>query len=117
MKKKMVFILALILVLLIAFGGWFVLHEKTQNENITTLIDKVDILSRSVQELTSRDNREEKKAVEFPKWLKIYFKCFNLTENFKELYNFSLNSTDINNDSGLTYIRGLKSFSFFFLIF
>ena len=60
---------------------------------------------------------KEKKAVEFPKWLKIYFKCFNLTENFKELYNFSLNSTEINNDSGLTYIRGLKSFSFIFLIF
>ncbi len=55
--------------------------------------------------------------VSYPKWVKVYNKCFNLTENFKELYNFSLNSTDINNDSGLTYIRGLKSFSFFFLIF
>ena len=55
--------------------------------------------------------------VSYPKWVKVYNKCFNLTENFKELYNFSLNSTDINNDSGLTYIIGLKSFSFFFLIF
>ena len=61
--------------------------------------------------------KKVKKAIEYPKWLKIYFKCFNLTENFKELYNFSLNSTEINNDSGLTYIRGLKSFSLIFLIF
>ena len=61
--------------------------------------------------------KKVKKTIEYPKWLKIYFKCFNLTENFKELYNFSLNSTEINNDSGLTYIRGLKSFSLIFLIF
>lgn len=74
MKKKTVYILIPVLILVIAFGGWFILHEKTQNQNITALIDKVDALSQSVQELSSRDNREDKKAVEWGdgfKWMAI----------------------------------------------
>ena len=66
---------------------------------------------------SSIKNKKKNKSIEYPKWVKIYYKCFNLTDNFKELFNFSLNSTEINNDSGLSYIRGLKSFSFIFLIF
>ena len=56
------------------------------------------------------------KKYKLPKWIKIYNKCFNFGENFKELFNFKLNSTNINNDSGLSYIRGLKGSSLFFLI-
>ena len=65
----------------------------------------------------SNNKKKEKKSYLYPKWVKIFNKSFNLSDNFKELFNFSLNSTEINNDSGLSYIRGLKSFSFIFLIF
>ncbi len=74
MKKKAVLILIPVLVLAIAFGGWFTLHEKAQNKNIATLIEKVDTLSQSVQELASRANREEKAPVEWGdgyKWMAI----------------------------------------------
>ena len=57
-----------------------------------------------------------KKKIPIPKFLKIFNNCFNFSQNFKELFNFSLNSTDINNDSGLSYIRGLKSSSLFLLV-
>ena len=66
------------------------------------------------------DNDNEKKVIlnqkNAPKWIIIYNKCFNFTENFKELFNFKLNSTSINNDSGLSYIRGLKATSLFMLV-
>ena len=64
-----------------------------------------------------KDKKETKNPkIELPKWIKIYNACFNFGENFKELFNFQLNSTNINNDAGLSYIRGLKAFSLFFLI-
>ena len=62
------------------------------------------------------DKEDENNQTEIPNWLKIYNKCFNFYENFHELFNFSLNSTNINNDSGLSYIRGLKSCSLLLLI-
>jgi hypothetical protein len=42
--------------------------------------------------------------------------CFDLLENAKELFNFSINSTEYNNDSGLNYIRGLIGFSTLFIV-
>ena len=96
----------------------------------TKKIQKIDKLITDTNDAVDSDDKKGsfdiainsktkkgKKVIEYPKWVKIYKKCFNLSENFKELFNFSLNSTEINNDSGLTYIRGLKSFSFIFLIF
>jgi len=66
------------------------------------------------------DNENKKltnnKKIHVPKWINIYNNCFNFSENFKELFNFKLNSTNINNDSGLTYIRGFKATSLFMLV-
>ena len=65
-----------------------------------------------------KENKEisNNKKIYVPKWINIYNKCFNFSENFKELFNFKLNSTNINNDSGLTYIRGFKATSLFMLV-
>ena len=90
------------------------LINDTQNEEFN--LKNKDIIT-SDDNSSSNKSSSNKKIQVYPKWFKIYNKCYSLTENFRELFNFSLNSTDINNDSGLTYIRGLKSFSFFFLIF
>lgn len=71
------------------------------------------------EDIYDNDNEKKKimnKNVNLPNWVKVYNKCFNFRENFKELFNFSLNSTSINNDSGLSYIRGLKASSLFLLI-
>ena len=70
------------------------------------------------EEEDDNDKKETKNPkIELPKWIKMYNKCFNFGENFKELFNFQLNSTNINNDAGLSYIRGLKASSLFLLIF
>ena len=61
----------------------------------------------------SNKNLKKNKKIRLPNWVKIYNKFFNFSLNFQELFNFSLNSTNINNDSGLTYIRGLRA-SFYF---
>ena len=45
-----------------------------------------------------------------------FLDCFNFIENAKELFNFSINSTKYNNDSGLNYVRGLIGFSTLFII-
>ena len=82
-------------------------------------INKHENDEREDNEDKDEDNYKEIKKNEItnlPNWLKIYNNCFNFTENFRELFNFSLNSTSINNDSGLFYIRGLKSSCLFLLI-
>ena len=64
-----------------------------------------------------KEKKDSKKENILPVWVQVFNKCFNFVDNFKELFNFSLNSTIINNDSGLFYIRGLKASFLFFLIF
>lgn len=43
-------------------------------------------------------------------------KAFSLKENTEELFNSKSNSTKINNESGLTYIKGLRGISMIFMI-
>ena len=102
------------------------MHTKNEAEKNTKLLvnnnlENSDLNLKNKEDMddsdSNRKNKINKKEIVLPKWLKIFNKSFNLKDNFNELFNFSLNSTDINNDSGLSYIRGLKSFSFFFLIF
>ena len=96
---------------------------KKEEEKIKPLNDTNEEFNLKNKEDISDDidsnnkNSFNKKKSIYPKWFRVFNKCFSLTDNFRELFNFSLNSTDINNDSGLSYIRGLKSFSFFFLVF
>ena len=122
--------LIMTLQIIIVFARQFIkyLYMKTHNNNdreknlrllVNNNTESIDIKKGNDMDDndSSRINKNNKKKIALPKWLKIFSKSFNLTDNFNELFNFSLNSTDINNDSGLSYIRGLKSFSFFFLIF
>ena len=79
MKKKMIFILVPVMLLVIAAGVWFVLHEKSQSSNITALIEENENLSRRVEaldeklhqaalELAQRDERNEKSTREPLEW-------------------------------------------------
>ena len=79
MKKKLIFILVPIMLIVIAAGVWFVLHEKTQNTNITALVaenealnrrlealsGRIDSLNQAAKELSQRDDREAKEPVEW----------------------------------------------------
>ena len=40
-----------------------------------------------------------------------------VSRNFEELLNYTVTTSELNNDSGLTYIRGLKGISIIFLFF
>ena len=103
---------------------YFGYNIKNENED---LLDKFNQTNNNEEndeedENDENDNDNEKnkilnnKNINVPKWIIIYNKCFNFSENFKELFNFKLNSTNINNDSGLTYIRGFKATSLFVLV-
>ena len=88
------------------------------NTEAKEAVDDEEDEDEDEDEGNNKNKKESKKSnTTLPKWLLIYNKCFNFSENFKELFNFSLNSTNINNDSGLSYIRGLKSSSLLLLIF
>ena len=43
--------------------------------------------------------------------------AFDISKNGEELFNYSKMSKDINNDQGLTYIKGIRGISMLFLIF
>ena len=43
--------------------------------------------------------------------------AFNLNKNGEELFNYSKISKTINNDLGLTYIKGIKGIAMIFLLF
>ena len=96
------------------------LKNKEIKEYITPKNKKDDDDDSDDDDDEDEDEKDKKeknnKKIDLPRWIKIYNKCFNFSQNFKELFNFKLNSTNINNDSGLSYIRGLKGSSLFLLI-
>ena len=52
-----------------------------------------------------------------PKWY-IYLKSsFDLTKNFKELFNFEKYRTNFNNVIGITYIKGIQGIAMIFYVF
>ena len=72
-------------------------------------IKEFDLKNKSI-------NKTEKEKKNKNKRIKEFFKCFDFIENGKELFNFSLNSTIYNKDSGLNYIRGLMGLSMIFVL-
>ena len=85
--------------------------KKKKNENIQIEDDDIknfDSKNKSI-------NKEEKNKKNNKK-INDFFKCFDVIENGKELFNFSLNSTIYNKDSGLNYIRGLMGLSMIFVL-
>ena len=76
MKKKLIFILVPVILIMIAAGVWLVMHEKNQSENIVTLLAanedlgaKVDRLTekldRATMELAQRADRKTREPVEW----------------------------------------------------
>ncbi len=62
------------------------------------------------------NNNNNKKCCNVQKWIKRFKNYFSFKENFGELFNYSSNSTYVNNYSGLFEIRGLNALSLFFTI-
>ena len=85
--------------------------KKKKNENIQIEDDDIknfDSKNKSINK-EEKNKKNNKKIIDF-------FKCFDVIENGKELFNFSLNSTIYNKDSGLNYIRGLMGLSMIFVL-
>ena len=125
--KFIPFFICLIQVFLVSFREIIInnccgYNIKNENEDLLNELNPTNNNEENDEEDENDDNDNEKnkmlnnKKIHVPKWISIYNKCFNFSENFKELFNFKLNSTNINNDSGLTYIRGFKATSLFVLV-
>jgi len=65
-------------------------------------------------------NNKKRKNIKFiklvPRWYKILDEFFSLKNNVKELFCFSTDFTNINNNSGLVYIAGLIGISILLMI-
>ena len=65
-------------------------------------------------------NNKKRKNIKFiklvPRWYKILDEFFSLKNNAKELFCFSTDFTDINNNTGLVYIKGLIGISILLMI-
>ena len=86
--------------------------EKTkENRDETFDVGRISDFGNKTILNTENKNLNDKKR----KFLE-FLGCFDLLENAKELFNFSINSTEYNNDSGLNYIRGLIGFSTLFIV-
>ena len=96
-------------------------HKKKKKEFIINDKNKIDFddiddsndndednisLSKNKGNTDLNDNEPENKI----------WRCFSLSENGNELFEFSLTSTKYNNDSGLSNIRGIKGISIIFMI-
>ena len=125
--KFIPFFICLIQVFLVSFREIIInnccgYNIKNENEDLLNELNPTNNNEENDEDDENDDNDNEKnkmlnnKKIHVPKWISIYNKCFNFSENFKELFNFKLNSTNINNDSGLTYIRGFKATSLFVLV-
>ena len=129
--KLLPFIICIFHVIIIIFREFIIYifneyySEKIDNKkrdiaqamnSINKIIKKEDDDDDEYDDDYSEKKKPINKKIKLPNWVKVYNNCFNFGENFKELFNFSLNSTNINNDSGLSYIRGLKASSLFLLI-
>ena len=67
----------------------------------------------------SNENQKKiiKKVKPVPKWYKLLNEFFNFKDNFKELFYFESNQTNINNTGGLIYIKGLMGISIILTVF
>jgi len=66
------------------------------------------------------NNEQKRKNTKFvklvPRWYKILNEFFSLKNNAKELFCFSSDATNINNNTGLVYIKGLIGISMILMI-
>lgn len=76
---------------------------------------------RKKKEINNEDNVNESSYNEIhknkyiiPKWLLKFNNIFSFSDNVEELFNIKSNSTEMNNYSGLSEIRGLNSLSIIF---
>ena len=85
--------------------------EKILDENKDSFLIEERISDVRDKPLSDDDDEDDNNIK-----LNEFFQCFNPLENWNELFNFSINSTKYNNDSGLNYIRGLIGISIVFVL-
>ena len=94
------------------------LAKKNQNVIIINKNNDNNPINKENKEELNNNEEEQnenylvkKKVKVFPRWFKLLNDFFDFIENFRELFNFNYNITDINNISGLNYIKGLMGIS------
>ena len=97
-----------------------IINKQKAKNNINELIGD-DTKSKKFDKSRSASikaaKNERKKKVIFPNWYLYLNGCFNIFNNGKELFNFSLNNTNYYNINGMTYIKGLIGISIILTVF
>ena len=113
-------ILAAIPLLIILF---LYIYKKIKNKNnikgkiINQLKSKKDKNSSLNINNENLINNSSQKIFILPKWYNLLKGSFDLTKNFKELFNFEKYRTNFNNVIGITYIKGIQGIAMIFYVF
>ena len=97
-----------------------IIKRQKTNNNINKLIgddNKNKKFDKSKNKSIKVNKNETKKKIIFPNWYLYLNCCFDIFNNGKELFNFSLNNTNYYNINGMTYIKGLIGTSIILTIF
>ena len=62
-------------------------------------------------------NNSSQKIFILPKWYNLLKGSFDLTKNFKELFNFEKYRTNFNNIVGITYMKGIQGIAMILYVF
>ena len=110
-------ILAIIILVILAINFLFItfsypifllLKHIFKKEKITNKIRKTK------EENDNTSNETDNNKYEIPKTLIKLNNCFSLRDNAEELFNLKSNSTEVNDYSGITEIRGINGLSMIF---
>ena len=90
-----------------------IIINKLINENK----DKKEIIKDSKEKLIDEEKLKQQYKKNSPKWYKYLKEYFDIIKNIKELFNFDVKKTNINNINGITYVKGLLGISMLLYIF
>ena len=93
----------LIYVFLLISGRIIANKQKKVNE----IDENIKNLKINTNKFIEVNNNTNAKKIIFPFWYQYLNECFNIKNNIKELFNFTLDETNYNNFKGMTYIKGV----------
>lgn len=99
-------------------GGPSIAEDKKESSKQTIEADfKIDNPLLGNDDIKSKTSRNLFDQIYNKKAFSQFKSSIPVSRNFEELLNYNVTISELNNDSGLTYIRGLKGISLIFLFF
>ena len=96
--------LPLLIYLFLLISGRIIANKQ---KKVNEIDENIKNLKINANEFIEVNNNTNAKKIIFPFWYQYLNECFNIKNNIKELFNFTLDETNYNNFKGMTYIKGV----------